>query len=344
MEAGRRRPTIDDVARHAGVSIATVSRVLNGSAPVVGETADRVRRAVTALDYRPTAAARILAQRRTNTIGLVLPHISGDYMASLLRGIEAEVRRAGMHLLVSTAGAGGGSALGDHNTDGLLIFAGGLDDAEVRRVWARRHPVVLLHRTPPEALPIPCVTVENKEGARAIVEHLIHVHGHRRIGYLRGPAGHEDSAWRELGFREALEERGIDPDAARIGTGDFSVAGGEAQTATWIASGRPLDAIFAGDDASAIGALRALRAAWMAGRVAVVGFDDTPIARHCTPALTTVSAPTEEVGAEAVRQLLALERGLPVMPLVLLPTRVIVRGSCGCAEVTAQGFGPRGMA
>lgn len=318
------------MARHAGVSIATVSRVLNGSAPVVGETAERVRRAVAELDFRPTAAARILAQRRTNTIGLVLPHISGDYMAALLRGIEAEVRRAGMQLLVSTAVAGVGTALGEHNTDGLLIFAGGLDDPEVRRAWARQLPIVLLHRTPPEGLPIPSVTVENKHGARLLVDHLIEVHGHRTIGYLRGPAGHEDSAWRELGFREALEAHGIDPDGAPVGSGDFSVAGGERQTAAWIAEGRALDAIFAGDDASAVGALQALDAAGMTGRVAVVGFDDTPVARHCAPALTTVSAPTEEVGAEAVRQLLALERGLPVRPLVLLPTKVVVRRSCGC--------------
>lgn len=330
MHATRRRPTIDDVARHARVSISTVSRVLNGSAPVVDETAERVRRAVAELDYRPAAAAQILARRRTNTVGLLLSRISGDYVASLLRGIEAEVSGAGMNLLISTAGAGSGSALAEHNTDGLLVFADSLDDADIRTLWLREHPVVLLHRTPPEGVTVPCVTVENKQGARLLVDHLIEVHGCRSIGYLRGPAGHEDSAWRELGFREALSAHGLDPDAAPIGVGGFTAAGGQAQTAAWIAEGRPLDAIFAGDDASAVGALRAIRSAGLSGRIAVVGFDDTPLARHFSPALTTVSAPTEEVGAEAVRQLLALERGDPATPLVLLPTRVIIRRSCGC--------------
>lgn len=330
MQSTRRRPTIDDVARHAHVSIATVSRVLNGSAPVVDETAERVRRAVAELDYRPAAAAQVLARRRTNTVGLLLSRISGDYIASLLRGIEAEVGAAGMNLLISTAGAGGGSALAEHNTDGLLVFADSLDDASIRQLWLRDHPLVLLHRTPPDGLPIPCVTVENKTGARQVVDHLIEGHGCRAIAYLRGPAGHEDSAWRELGFRESLAAHGLDADAALIGEGGFTTAGGEAQTTAWLAQDRPIDAIFAGDDASAWGALRAIAAAGMAGRIAVVGFDDTPMARHLSPALTTVSAPTEEVGAAAVRQLLARERGEDVTPLVLLPTQVIVRRSCGC--------------
>lgn len=331
MQAIRRRPTIEDVARHAHVSIATVSRVLNGSAPVMDGKAARVRQAVEELDYRPAAAAQVLARRRTDTVGLLLSRISGDYFASLLRGIEAEVSRAGMNLLISTAGSRGGSALAEHNTDGLLVFADSLDDAGIRQLWLREHPLVLLHRTPPDGLPIPCVTVENKTGARLLVDHLIEAHGSRRIAYLRGPAGHEDSAWRELGFRESLAAHGLEADDTLVGDGNFSATGGEAQVGRWLAEGRTVDAIFAGDDAAAVGALQAIRAAGLApGSVAVVGFDDTPLARHVAPALTTVSAPTEQVGAEAVRQLLAQERGEPVTPLVLLPTQLIIRRSCGC--------------
>lgn len=333
MQAIRRRPTIEDVAQHAHVSIATVSRVLNGSAPVVDGKAVRVRQAVAELDYRPTAAAQVLARRRTNTVGLLLSRISGDYFASLLRGIEAEVSRASMNLLISTAGSRGGSALAEHNTDGLLVFADSLDDAGIRQLWQRQHPMVLLHRTPPDGLPIPCVTVENKTGAQLLVDHLIEIHGARRIAYLRGPTAHEDSAWRELGFRESLAAHALDAADALVGDGNFTAAGGEAQVSRWIVEGRAFDAIFAGDDAAAVGALQAIRAAGLApGSVAVVGFDDTPLARHITPALTTVSAPTEQVGAEAVRQLLAQDRGEPVTPLVLLPTRLIVRRSCGCAS------------
>jgi LacI family transcriptional regulator len=326
----RRRATIGDVALRADVSIATVSRVLNGSARVEGETAARVRFAVNELDYRPAAAAQVLARRRTNSVGLLLSRISGDYFAALLRGIEAGVRGAGMNLLISTAGRHGGTALAEHNTDGLLVFADSLDDEEIRRLWRREHPLVLLHRTPPKGLPVPSVTVENKSGARQLVDHLVEEHACRRIAFLRGPAGHEDSDWRELGFRESLRAHGIDPDPALVGQGDFEPSVAEAEVGRWLANGTRFDAVFAGDDAAAVGALRAIGSAGYAGRIGVVGFDDTPLARHLTPALTTVSAPTEQVGREAVRQLLAIRSGEAVAPLVLLPTRMIVRRSCGC--------------
>ena len=330
MRASRQRPTIDDVARRAEVSIATVSRVLNQSAPVGDEAAARVRVAVAELDYRPASAAQVLATRKTNAVGLILSRISGDYFAPLLRGIEAEVSAAGMNLLISSGGPRGGAALAEHNTDGLLIFADSLDPDEIGRLWRRDHPLVLLHRTPPDGIGIPCVTVENKSGARQLVDHLIEVHGHRRIAYLRGPAGHEDSDWRELGYRESLASHGLRADTALTGQGDFSATVAEAQVATWLTEGLRVDAIFAGDDAAAVGALRAVHAAGCDGRIAVVGFDDVALARHLSPPLTTVSAPTENVGREAVRELVRWRRGEPTRSLVLLPTQLVVRQSCGC--------------
>jgi DNA-binding LacI/PurR family transcriptional regulator len=212
----------------------------------------------------------------------------------------------------------------------LLVFADSLDDEEIRRLWTREHPLVLLHRTPPKGLLVPSVTVENKSGARQLVDHLVEKHACRRIAFLRGPTGHEDSAWRELGFRESLRTHGIDPDPALVGKGDFDSSVAEAEVGHWLAEGTRIDAVFAGDDAAAVGALRAIGSAGYSGRIGVVGFDDTPLARHLTPALTTVSAPTEQVGREAVRQLLAIRSGEAVAPLVLLPTRMIVRRSCGC--------------
>ena len=330
MRAARQRPTIDDVARRAEVSIATVSRVLNQSAPVGDDAAARVRVAVAELDYRPASAAQVLATRKTNAVGLILSRISGDYFAPLLRGIEAEVAAAGMNLLISSGGPRGGAALAEHNTDGLLVFADSLHPDEIGRLWRRGHPLVLLHRTPPDGMGIPCVTVENKSGARQLVDHLIDVHGHRRIAYLRGPAGHEDSDWRELGYRESLASHGLHGDKALTGQGDFSATVAEAQVATWLTEGMRVDAIFAGDDAAAVGALRAVRAAGCDGRIAVVGFDDVALARHLSPPLTTVSAPTEDVGREAVGELVRLRRGEPTRSLVLLPTQLVVRQSCGC--------------
>lgn len=337
MSFTRHRPTIADVADLAQVSIATVSRVLNQSAPVGEEAAVRVRHAVAALDYRPAAAARVLATRRTNTIGLVLSRIGGDYFAPLLRGIEAEVAAAGMNLLISSGRPRSDASVAEHSTDGLLGFADSLDDGEIRQLWRREHPLVLLHRTPPVDLPIPCVTVENKGGSRQLVDHLIEVHHASRIAFLRGPSGHEDSNWRELGYRESLVAHGLEPDPALVGEGNFSASVAELQVASWLAEGREMDAIFAGDDAAAVGALQAVAAAGQQGRIGVVGFDDVPMAQHFSPHVTTVSAPTEQVGREAVKALLGLLRQeAATTPLILLPTRLVVRQSCGCSAPDAN--------
>jgi LacI family transcriptional regulator len=330
MNPVRHRPTIAHVADMAQVSIATVSRVLNQSAPVGEEAAARVLEAVAALDYRPAAAARVLATRRTNTIGLVLSRIGGDYFAPLLRGIEAETAAVGINLLISSGRPQGGASVAEHNTDGLLAFADSLGNDEIRQLWRREHPLVLLHRTPPDDLPIPGVTVENKAGARQLVDHLIEVHHASRIAFLRGPAGHEDSNWRELGYRESLAAHGLEADPDLLGEGNFSASVAERQVTTWLAEGRAIDAIFAGDDAAAIGALQAIAAAGER-RIGVVGFDDVPMAQHFSPRLTTVSAPTEQVGREAVGALLRLMFGEVVAPpLTLLPTRLVIRQSCGC--------------
>src|SRR5512135_2312335 len=146
MAAPHRPPTIADVAHRAGVSIATVSRVLNGTAPVVPETAERIRMAIDDLHYVPRAAARVLASRRTHTIGLVLPEIGREFFLPLLRGIESEARRIGYDLLIQAtespdsarASLGG---LGEHNTDGLIIFTDSVEDDELSRLYENRFPV-----------------------------------------------------------------------------------------------------------------------------------------------------------------------------------------------------------
>ncbi|HET9345054.1 MAG TPA: LacI family DNA-binding transcriptional regulator [Candidatus Limnocylindrales bacterium] len=333
---GRRRPTIEDVAHRAKVSIATVSRVVNGSAPVGDVATARVRDAVAELGYRPASAAQVLARRRTGAIGVLLSRISGDYFTPLLRGIESEVATAGMNLLISTGRSEGPLALAEHNTDGLLAFADSLSDSEIIDLWKRDHPLVLLHRTPPPDVRVPAVTVENKAGARQLVDHLVEVHGSRRIAYLRGPAGHEDSRWRELGYLQSLDDHGL-AGAAIIGDGGFSAAIAERQVAEWLASGTRLDAVFAGDDAAAVGALRAVQAFAADRPIGVVGFDDVPLARHIAPPLTTVRAPTEEVGRIAVRRLLEAARGTESTDQVLLPTEVVIRQSCGCPAVPDDG-------
>jgi len=334
------RPTIADVASHAGVSIATVSRVINGTAPVAAETAARVRAAIAELNYVPRAAARSLASSRTDTLGLVLPEISGYFFPPLLRGIEAGARENGFDLLIhSTQRAGGDSTtgtrrpLGEHNTDGLLIFTNSLDEAELARLHAIGFPMVLLHQSPPDSLDIPCVTFENKAGSRRLVEHLIQVHGYRRIAFLRGPEGHEDSYWREMGYREALATHGIPYDPALVAVGGFDEVEAREPVERWLREKLEIEAIFAGDDEAALGVIAALRRAGkrVPEDVAVVGFDDVPISRHLTDLpLTTVRAPIERAGLEAARQLVRLIRAGEADPLVLLSTELVIRRSCGC--------------
>jgi len=165
------RATISDVAEKAGVSISTVSRVLNNTVPVDEEAAQRVREAVAVLNYTPHSAARTLASRRTNTIGLLLLDIGGEFYTPMLRGIEAVSSQAGYDLLIhstitSLSGSPSRRALGEHNTDGLLVFTDALDHAELTRLNEIGFPVVLLHQSSPKDLAIPAITIENQPGAQ----------------------------------------------------------------------------------------------------------------------------------------------------------------------------------
>jgi LacI family transcriptional regulator len=333
------RATISDVAKKAGVSISTVSRVLNNTVPVDGETAQRVRETVSALNYTPHSAARTLASRRTNTIGLLLLDIGGDFYTPMLRGIEAVSSQAGLDLLIhstitSLAGSSSRRALGEHNTDGLLVFTDALDNAELTRLHEIGFPVILMHQSPPKGLGIPVITIENQIGTQKVVDHLIEVHGRQRILFLQGPANNEDSTQREKGYRQSLKKHNLPFDPRLVARGGFEPNQAHATVAQLLANGLEFDAIFTGDDDNAVGVIQALREA---GRpipkdVALAGFDDSLFARILTPPLTTVRAPIEQVGREAVRQLVRLIHGEQVEARQVLPTELIIRQSCGCSS------------
>ncbi|NHZ72392.1 MAG: substrate-binding domain-containing protein [Aquificales bacterium] len=330
------RVTIDDVADLAGVSIATVSRVLNNTGKVATTTAERVRAAIDELDYVPHAGARGLAGSRRNTIGLVFPGMGDAFLTELLIGIDQELTDAGFELLLYSTrlrnrdGSHLPIPLGEHNTDGLIVFAGSLKDAEIRRFYEGGSPVVLLHQSAPEGMTIPSVTFENKAGAQTAVSHLIQC-GRQQIVYLAGPEGNEDSHWRESGYREALAANNLPVVPELITFGDFNDTVAETAVTQLLQSGVEFDAIFAGDDRSARGALFALQ---QAGKqvpedVAVVGFDDASYARYLTPPLSTIHAPIEESGRKAAEQIIRLIQGKKADLLTLLPTELIVRESCG---------------
>jgi DNA-binding LacI/PurR family transcriptional regulator len=259
----------------------------------------------------------------------------------LLKGIESEARAVGYELLIhSTQGqhAHQRKPLGEHNTDGLLVFTSSLELNELYRLQSINFPVVLMHQTSPDDLHIPAVTVENKDGAEMLVSHLIEKHNRRRIVFLRGPEDHEDSQWRERGYREALKAHKIKFDPKLVGPGHFEEERAYETIRKMLADGIEIDAVFAGDDDAATGAIRALK---LTGRlipqdVAVVGFDDVPFARYLSPALTTVRAPIEEVGREAVRQLARLMNGEQAEALTLMRTELVIRESCGCTPTSHE--------
>jgi DNA-binding LacI/PurR family transcriptional regulator len=334
--SNRKAPTNSDVAKLAGVSSATVSRVINQTAYVNPETVQKVQDAIDELNYRPSSAARILAQRKTNTIGLLVPEISETFFIPLLRGIEQAASQAGFSLLIHTTNCepenNPFSMLGEHNTDGVLVFSDSLDKEELARLHQSGFPVVLIYQDSPEDLHIPCVTIENKQGTKALVDHLIEKHNRRKIVQLHGPRTANDAHWREEGYLQSLAEHQIPYDPKLVLPGNFDTDCAQNAIRQLIQRGTSFDAVFSGDDASALGVLAALREAGInvPEDVSVVGFDDVDFASHVHPPLTTVHAPTEQVGMQAVGQLLKLIEGETVEPLTLLPVELVIRKSCGC--------------
>jgi DNA-binding LacI/PurR family transcriptional regulator len=253
------RATIGDVANRAGVSTATVSRVINNTGLVAQKTRKNVLAVIEELNYRPQSAAQILASKKTNTIGLLFQTISGEFFSPLLRGIERGAQENGYNLLIystqnsQTIDMMFPLPIGEHNTDGALIYVNSLNQNELNRFSQIGFPVVLIHQSPPKGLQIPCVTIENKSGARRMVDHLIEVHHYHQIAYLAGSVDQEDSYWREMGYRESLDSHGIPVDPELIACGDFDRQQARNAVEGWLAAGVIFDAIFAADDEMALG-------------------------------------------------------------------------------------------
>jgi len=333
------RATIADVAQRAGVSTATVSRVINNTGPVSEQTADRVWKAIGELNYAPHGGARELAAGgRPDTLGLILPTAGGYFFSEMLQGIESAFGQRDLLIHVTNAPANDREAfflpLNEYNTAGMLVFANSLTAEALAALYERELPMVLLHCSPPPGLALPSVVFENVGGARRIVDHLIEVHGCRRIAFLAGPEGFEDTGLRFEGYLRSLEAHGLPYNECLMGQGGYDDRLAETAVSQWLTEGLQFDAIFAADDASAVGALTALRKAGkhVPGEVALVGFDDAPLSRHLSPPLTTVRAPIVAAGAAAAEKLLRLiETGI-AGEQTMLPTELVIRRSCGCKE------------
>ena len=334
--------TMKDVAREARVSIATVSRVVNGHGNVTKETRARILRVAERLRYVPDGAARSLITGLTHTIGVLLPDLYGEYFSELLRGIDREARLRGLHLLVSSSHGDADEAslaLRSMNgrVDGVLIMSPHVDAKLLDRAVAATLPTVLMN-TPANASRAPAILTDNYGGACAMVEHLLSL-GYERIAHITGPESNYESGERLRGYRAALG-RSSRAQADLVFAGSFTEESGYlAGRKIAAATVRP-DAVFAANDMMAIGCLYALTEAGLAvpRDVALAGFDDIPTARFVTPPLTTVRAQTTELGRQAIQELArAIENPDNVRHTRhTLPTRLVIRASCGDARAVSQ--------
>jgi LacI family transcriptional regulator len=327
--------TIKDVAREAGVSVATVSRVWNEAAFVSPETRQRVAEVATRLGYSPHGAARSLITRTTHALGVLLPDLYGEFFSEIIRGIDHTAQAAGYHILVSSShdskdeiDAALRSMRG--RVDGMIIMSPDLEAQRTLHALQGSFPVVLLNGGV-DANAFDAITIENHAGAREMVLHLIK-HGHRRIAMIGGPQRNYDAAERLRGYQTALTESGIALDASLVVQGDFSELSGHRAVPLLLELGSRPTAIFAANDSMAIGALSALHESGLRvpQQMAVAGFDDIPLARYMNPPLSTVHVDISLLGERAAALLLSsLLQGRRATQQLQLSTTLVIRSSCG---------------
>ena len=325
--------TIKDVARQAGVSVATVSRALNGHPNVAADVRQRVLDVAAQLRYSPHHAARSLSSRRTQTIGVVLPDLYGEFFSELMRGIDHVARERGLHLLVSSYHGNPqeqGAALRTMRgrVDGLLLMSPFVAGAEALAADLPPMPVVLMN----PALAgggQPSVGVDNHGGAMAMMRHLLEA-GHRRIAFIAGPEDNFDARERLRGYRDALAQGAPDSEPWVL-QGHFDEASGHRAGQALLDGAERPDAVFAANDMMALGCLFALSQAGLRvpEDIALAGFDDIPLSRYVHPPLTTMRVEIAELGARAIRRLLdaAPDAAAEVVPELLEPQLVVRQSS-----------------
>jgi len=324
-----------DVAKSAGVSLSTVSYVLNDSGPVAADRRARVLEAVRALGYLPNESARNLKRRSVATVGLVIPDLVNQYFAMIAEGVEQAAAEKDVLVVFCTPEASGDGEswnsrlLRSQRLDGLIYLSGANTPMESLFDLTRVGPVVLVDEKL-QGFSLPCVVSQNRRGARELTAHLLSL-GHQRIAILGGPPELWTAEQRLSGYREAIAAAGLDPDAVPLFYGDYQMASGErlaAQALDCPAEERPT-ALICANDQMAIGALSHCRQAGLRvpEDVSVVGFDDLPIASLLTPSLTTVRQPARELGMEAVRLLLGLVDGIELSSPPPAPVTLKIRES-----------------
>ncbi|MEE1784524.1 LacI family DNA-binding transcriptional regulator [Streptomyces sp. SP17BM10] len=332
------RPTLEEVAARAGVGRGTVSRVINGSSRVSERTKEAVGRAIAELGYVPDPAARALAGSRTDAVALVVPETEArvfaePYFLDIIRGVSAELGAVDKQLLLTLIRTEQERQrferyLAAQRVDGVLLVSVHRDDPLPDQVRALGLPTVLNGRRSPQE-PVAYVDSDNVGAGRSAVEHLAG-RGRRRIATITGPSDMDAAQGRLAGYRQGLAAAGLPADEGLVAAGDFTEEGGRRAMRELLERRPEIDAVFAASDLMAVGALAVLRARGLdvPGDVALVGVDDSPVARHLDPPLTSVRQPIEEMGRTMAGLLLRQIAGQDAEPSrLVLPTELVVRRS-----------------
>jgi LacI family transcriptional regulator len=328
------RPTIAQIAQIAGVSVPTVSKVLNRRADVAPQTRERVERIIEEHGFVRNRTAPALHKGKTGLIDLILPRLDDEYFLPILDGVAQILREAGVRLVLTSTNNRPEEMVQwidtaiEHATDGLLLVLPSEDAIE--HLEQSAVPFVLIHNQGGLLSMVPSVRITSWEGGFVATSHLINL-GHRRIAYIGKTSQARDAIERIAGYRAALDAAQVPVDPQLECAGDFNEVDGYTATKALLALSEPPTAIFAGNDRQAAGVYRALHEAskTVPDDMSVIGFDNLPYTEIMTPPLTTVHAPRLELGRTAATMLLRLINGEALeMTRVLLPTHFIERQSC----------------
>lgn len=326
--------TIQDVARLAGVSTMTVSRVVNNSGYISQATRERVEQAIAQLGYVPNALARSLRFKRTKTLGLILSDITNPFFTTIARGVEDLAREHGFSVIFCNTDEDQGeeaeyiSVLLQRQVDGVLLVPASADSASIAQLRARAVPVVVLDRRVEHAQ-ADAVRCDSEQGAYQLIQHLLGL-GHRYIAILSGPPGVSTAAERLAGYRRALDEAGIPIAAQQVAYGEYTIEAGYWAAQQILSSAPAPTALFAANNLMALGAFRAARelGIQIPADLSLVTFDDLPQSLVMEAFFTVIAQPAYEIGQRAAELLLARLGGAESPPqTLLLPTELIVRRS-----------------
>lgn len=322
--------TIRDIAQKSGVSVATVSRVINGSELVKPETKKRVLQAIKENNYHPNLLARAFSKSKSDTIALIIPpqsNMFSDFFAEMLRGIESAARLYNYDLLLKTSNPSNYHQYFEmKKCDGLLVITPVLNDHGVKMLEKKDFPMVLINSVSNN---ISYVDVDNVNGAFKAVEHLLKL-GHKRIGIINGILEGANGLDRFRGYKLALDKYTVPEDKDLIKYGDYSQESGILAMQQMLALPNRPTAVFCANDLMAIGALKVIKESGLSvpGDIAVVGYDDLVLAEISVPRLTSVHQPIFDLGKEAVRLLVSqIEQGQKSLNKVVLETELVVRES-----------------